>query len=48
MKVLSTQNVLLIHEDVINDGELQGLAGDKSLDAVNRTGRESNSLWHDS
>ena len=34
MKLLSTAEVFLIHEEVINANELQGLAGDKSLDAV--------------
>lgn len=34
MKVLTSDDVLLIHEDVITKDELQGLAGDKSLDAV--------------
>lgn len=34
MKLLSAQDVFFIHESVIHDHELQGLAGDKSLDAV--------------
>lgn len=34
MKLLSTEEVLLIHEEVINPNELQGLAGNKSLEAV--------------
>jgi death-on-curing protein len=34
MKLLNTEAVFLIHEAVINPNELQGLAGDKSLDAV--------------
>lgn len=34
MKLLSAESVLFIHEQVINPHELQGLAGNKSLDAV--------------
>lgn len=34
MKSLSAQGVFFIHESVIHDHELQGLAVDKSLDAV--------------
>lgn len=34
MKVLKTEDVFAIHEAVINPNELQGLAGNKSLDAV--------------
>lgn len=34
MKLLSVEDVLLIHEEVINPNELQGIAGDKSLEAV--------------
>lgn len=34
MKLLSTEDVLSIHEMVIEDNELQGMAGNKSLDAV--------------
>jgi len=34
MKFLRAQDVLLIHDDVIGGHELQGMAGDKSLDAV--------------
>ena len=34
MKYLCADDVLLIHEHVIAANELQGLAGDKSLDAV--------------
>lgn len=34
MKYLSAEDVLLIHERVIGAHELQGLASDKSLDAV--------------
>jgi len=34
MKLLEAEDVLLIHEDVINKYELQGLAGDKSLCSV--------------
>ena len=34
MKLLSSKDVLAIHESVVNDHELQGLAGNKSLDAI--------------
>ena len=34
MKLLNSDMVMLIHEEVINDHELQGVAGNKSLDAV--------------
>lgn len=34
MEILSSEEVFSIHELVINPGELQGLAGDKSLDAM--------------
>ncbi len=34
MKLLNSGMVKLIHEEVINDNELQGVAGNKSLDAV--------------
>jgi len=34
MKTLSSEDVLIVHEYVRNPGELQGLAKDKSLDAV--------------
>ena len=34
MKFLKADDVLLIHEQVINPKELQGLAGDKSLESV--------------
>ncbi len=34
MKILGTEDVFAIHEAVININELQGLAGNKSLDAV--------------
>lgn len=34
MKFLTLQHVLLIHDQVIGANELQGLAGNKSLDAV--------------
>nr|CAA6803717.1 MAG: Death-on-curing protein [uncultured Thiotrichaceae bacterium] len=34
MKLLSAQDIQAIHEKVIDPNELQGLAGDKSLDAV--------------
>jgi death-on-curing protein len=34
MKYLTAQEVLRIHDVAINTNELQGLAGDKSLDAV--------------
>jgi death-on-curing protein len=32
--LLSTELVILIHDDVLNPGELPGLAGDKSLDGA--------------
>lgn len=34
MKFLQARDVLMIHEQVINPHELQGMAGNKSLDAV--------------
>jgi death-on-curing protein len=34
MELLDSKDVFHIHENVINANELQGLAGDKSLDAV--------------
>ena len=34
MKLLSSQDVHLIHEHVIDEHEIQGYAGDKSLEAV--------------
>lgn len=34
MKFLTNTDVVAIHKQVINANELQGLAGDKSLDAV--------------
>jgi len=34
MKYLSAQDVVRIHEFVIQEHELQGMAGDKSVDAV--------------
>lgn len=34
VKFLTTRDVVEIHDLVINDNELQGMAGDKSLDAV--------------
>ena len=34
LKFLATRDVVEIHGLVINDNELQGMAGDKSLDAV--------------
>lgn len=34
MKYLSTQDVVQIHDAVIGSHELQGMAGDKSVDAV--------------
>ena len=34
MKLLSAEDVLIIHEKVININELQGLAGNKSLEAL--------------
>lgn len=34
MKVLTVEAILLIHDDVISDNELQGLAGSKSLQSV--------------
>lgn len=34
MVLLSVKSVMLIHEMVINENELQGFAGDKSLDAI--------------
>ena len=34
MKLLSSQDVLSIHEKVVNPQELQGLAGNKSLEAA--------------
>ena len=34
MKLLCAENVYAIHEAVINDNELQGVAGNKSLDAI--------------
>jgi len=34
IKYLSTKSVLAIHEEVIGQNELQGLAGNKSIDAV--------------
>jgi death-on-curing protein len=34
MELLNSKDVFHIHENVINANELQGLAGDKSLDAV--------------
>ena len=34
MKLLDSDMVMLIHEEVINDHELQGVAGNNSLDAV--------------
>ena len=34
MIILGTQDILQIHENVINPNELQGLAPDKSLDAT--------------
>ena len=34
MKYLSAQDVVQIHDAVIQPNELQGMAGDKSLDAV--------------
>ena len=37
VKLLSTEAIALIHSQIINENELQGLAGNKSLDAtVNR------------
>lgn len=34
MKLLSTRDVVAIHGQVIDDHELQGLTGDKSIDAI--------------
>lgn len=34
MKHLTPDQIFMIHEQVINENELQGLAGNKSLDAV--------------
>ena len=34
LKFLATRDVVEIHDLVINENELQGMAGDKSLDAV--------------
>lgn len=34
MKLLSAEDILIIHEKVINKHELQGLAGNKSLEAL--------------
>lgn len=44
MEILSSEEVFSIHELVINPGELQGLAGDKSLDAL--IGRVENRIHY--
>lgn len=44
MEILSREDVLVIHEHVINSGELQGLSGDKSLAAL--IGRVENRIHY--
>ncbi len=34
MKLLTSEHILIIHESVINKNELQGLAGNKSLESL--------------
>ena len=44
MKYLTARDVQLIHDKVINSNELQGLAGDKSLESV--IGRVENRMHY--